>query len=747
MWLFIERSFYTAKHIMRYRLFSGLSIFLLSNLICIPVGAQEVNEPRTVQALRLNSGESISLDGRLDETVWARALAADAFLQQDPDEGKPATEDTEVRIVFDEENLYIGAMLHDSDPSGVLGYQKGRDEGLVSDDRFMLILDTFLDGRTAYFFETNPAGLMGDGLIRAGGFYFANKSWDGIWEVQTVIDDFGWSAEIKIPFQTLNFSETGSTWGINFQRTVRRKNEETLWSGHRRNQGLWVPIHAGRLTGIQNVSQGVGLEIIPYGTAAWQDVTGAHTKTPLNGGMDLNYSVTSSLRAAFTLNTDFAETEVDQRRVNLTRFPLYFPERRNFFLESASVFQFAQANRVNPYFSRRIGLTEGEVVPIVYGARLAGQVGAYDLGFLQVRTGQLDEQPGEHFTVGRVKRNFFSQSTIGLIYTRRAASDSSDDLASPDRQTVGVDLNLSTAEFLTNKNLQFEAFYAWNSHATREGSSGISARSARGIRLNYPNDIWRMHVSYRELGDEWNPAVGFTPRRGFKRVQPAITYAPRPQWFSSIRQLRFGIFYEYLMDLDGQLLTRRADVTLLGVTYESEDRINFGRNFRFEHLTRAFEIFPGVILPGGGYSFSYWDFSASSASRRTVSARASMRKGQFWLGDRSAVELNLRVRAHQDVTVSTKWEREAVDFPQGRFTTDLFRLEGNLDINPLTSFTSNIQYDTVSQIIGFYARLKWILKPGNDFYFVYTDNRQSVHDRFVSLSRGATTKFSYTYRF
>ena len=723
----------------------ALSLFFGSGLR--PAASQEAESPPTVQATRLDPGEQISLDGRLSEPVWTRAQLADGFLQQEPVEGQPGTEATEVRIVFDQDNLYIGAMLHDSDPTGILGYQKQRDQGLGSDDRFMLILDTFLDGRTAYFFETNPAGLMGDGLLRTGGNNPVNKSWDGIWEAQTARGDFGWSAEIRIPFRTLNFNQTADTWGINFQRTVRRKNEETLWSGHRRNQGLFRPIHAGRLTGVRNVSQGAGLEAIPYGAAAWRDVVGTPTETPLDIGIDLNYSVTSSLRAALTVNTDFAETEVDRRRVNLTRFPLFFPEQRDFFLEGASVFDFSPLSFVRPYFSRRIGLAGGQAIPIVYGARLAGQAGAYDLGVLQVRTGELDDHPNEDFTVGRLKRNLFRQSTVGLIYTRRATASVRDELEPPDRHTIGADLDLSTSTFLGDKNLQFEGFYVWHTDPIPNGASTVDDRSARGIRLNYPNDIWQMHVSYREFGNEWDPALGFVQRRGIKRVNPSITYAPRPARFSSVRQLEFRLNYQYLTDLDNRLLTRQTSLTLLGINYESGDRVNLQRNFRFERLDSSFEIHPGVVLPIGGYSFNQWVLNVNSASRRRLSGRASLSKGELWSGDQSAVELGLTIRPYQGVTASTEWEHEDVDLPEGHFTTDLIRLIGSWHLSPWASLSGNLQYDTVSQIAGLYTRLRWILEPGSDFYFVYTQNWQDTGDRFSTLSRGATTKINYTHRF
>ncbi len=714
--------------------------------------AQGGSAARSVQALRLAPDERIALDGRLDEAAWARAMVADGFLQQEPVEGRQPTERTEVRVAYDADNLYVGATLHDGDPDGILGYQRQRDHDLDSDDRFMLILDTFLDGRTAYFFETNPAGLMGDGLVRNTGYASVNKAWDGIWEARTARGSFGWSAEIRIPFRTLNFDESSDAWGINFQRTVRRKNEELVWSGYRRNQGLLRPIHAGRLTGMRDLSQGLGLEVVPYGAAAWREVTGEPAQTPLNAGIDVNYSVTSNLRAAVTVNTDFAETEVDRRRVNLTRFPLFYPEQRDFFLENASIFEFAPLNAVNPYFSRRIGLDEGEggggqVIPIDYGARLAGQAGAYDLGFLQVRTGPVDGRPAEQFTVGRVKRNFLAQSSIGVIYTRRSTAAARELPAPVDRHTVGVDLDLFTSTFLGDKNLQMQAFYVVHTDPERGGIKGAADRASRGFRINYPNDVWRAHISYREFGDEWDPAVGFVQRRGFRRANPVVRYSPRPGWFAGVRNLEFGVYHEHLSDLHNRLLTRETGLELLGVVYDSGDRFDLRRNFRFEQLDGPFEIHPEVMLPVGRYTFDAWVLNAESASHRRLSGRTRITFGEFWSGQRSAVELGVTVRPLHGVTATTEYEHEDVDLYEGRFTTNLIRLLGSWHASPWLAFDGNLQYDTVTSVAGLYTRVRWILRPGRDFYFVYTENWRSTADRFMTLSRGATTKINYTHRF
>ena len=730
------------------------AIGLLPALAGAQAADEEAASLRTVRALRLGPEERIELNGILSEPAWRRAEPAGELLQQEPTEGGPPTERTEVFVLFDRDELYIGAILHDSEPDGILGHQKQRDQSLGSDDRFMWMLDTFLDGRTGYFFETNPSGLLGDGLLRAGGGRFGvSKEWDGIWDVKTARGDYGWSVEIRIPFRTLNFDEALDTWGINFQRTVRRKQEELLWSGHRRNQGMFRPIHAGRLTGLQGMSQGLGLEAKPYGATAWRDVTGTGTEVPADVGFDVNYNVTSSLRAAASVNTDFAETEVDRRRVNLTRFPLFFPERRDFFLEGASVFSFSPRSRVTPFFSRRIGLASGEAIPITYGARLAGQAGAYDMGFLQVRTGETaledGRQPVEDFTAARVKRNLFRQSTIGVIYTRRSTGAIAGDPTPLDRHTIGTDLDLFTSTFLGDKNLQFEAFYVMHNDPTRDGTSSLGDRSARGIRFNYPNDIWRAHVSYRELGDEFDPAVGFIRRRGFRRVQPSITWAPRPSRWRSVRQMEFGVFYERLLDLDNVLQTRRINLTLFQLRFQSGDFFTVRSNSTFENLDGSFEISDGIVIPIGGYDFTSVSITARAASQRKISGRFNVTTGEFWSGDRSGIDIGFTVRPYTGITLSADWGRDEVDLPQGSFTTDLARLSGSWHASPWVSVTGNLQYDTVSQIAGLFTRLRWILQPGSDFYFVYTQNWQyeDLDRRFLTVSRGATTKINYTHRF
>ncbi len=758
---------------------------LISTLLATgALSAQSSNgdETRTMTAYRLVGDEIIQLDGRVDESAWRKAGPATGFTQRDPLEGEEPTEQTEVYIVYDANSLYIGAILYDSEPEGILAFQKERDAGLFSDDRFMWILDTFHDGRTGYFFEINPAGLRGDGLIGGGGgrggFGFGvNKSWDGIWNARVARRPDGWSAEIEIPFRTLNFNPSQDTWGINFQRTVRRKNEESLWTGHRRNQQLTRPVHAGDISGLQGMSQGMGLEVTPYVVTGWRNtpvldatVTGVDpTDFPTDAGLDLSYNVTSSLRTAITVNTDFAEVEVDERRVNLTRFPLRFPEQRDFFLEGSGVFSFAPRNGVTPFFSRNIGLNSGNPIPIRYGARLGGQAGRYELGFLQVHTGDVTSidvvesdttfVPSEDFTAARIKRTLFTQSSVGLVYTRRASAADPTGFAPPDRHTIGWDLDLYTSSFLGDKNFQFEAFAVYNTKNEADETSSVSDRTARGIRINYPNDIWRIHTSYRELGDDFRPAVGFTQRNGFRRLQPTIAFAPRPRGILGLRQLEFEIQYEHLMDMDWKLETRQTDLTPLGLRFDSGDRFDVQITQLYERLESedAENLSDNLdaVVPAGRYNMWQWRVSARTAGRRIVSGNFELSGGDFWTGTRNQYQFGVTVRPYPGVSVGTEFETNRVDLEDSEpFTTNVYRVEGGWHFSPWASFTGNLQYDDQSELLGLFARFRWIITPGNDLYVVHSYNWQNrnlddprADFDLVTISRGLQTKFNFTHRF
>ncbi|HSW30223.1 MAG TPA: DUF5916 domain-containing protein [Longimicrobiales bacterium] len=729
-----------------------------------------------LQALRLGDGSGLRMDGRLDEEAWSSAVPVSDFTQQEPTEGGAPSHLTEIRVVYDADALYIGAKIHD-DPDGILAHQKQRDAGLGTDDRFMWILDTFMDGRTGYFFEINAAGLMGDGLLGGGGGFGGgggggrggfgvNKSWDGIWEARVARLPDGWSAEIRIPFSTLNFDPTLDTWGINFQRTIRRNNEEILWRGYRRNQGLQRPIHAGRVTGLKGLSQGVGVQLRPSAVATWKRVESNVDPTtfPRDVSLDLGYSITPSLRASLSVNTDFAEVEVDDRRVNLTRFPMRFPERRAFFLEGSGVFSFAESSGASPFFSRRIGLEGGEQVPLTYAARLGGQTGPWELGLIQVGTRSHEFASGEDdptvplasesFTVARVRRSFLTQSTLGAIYTRRSTAVDEDGWAPPDRHTAGVDLNLSTSHLFGDLNGQIEAFVVWNSNPDPAESASVGDLSARGLRFNFPNDPWSGHFSFREFGEAYDPDMGFVTRNGFRRMEPRLGWSPRTPSVPWLRRLGFSAQYTYLESLvTGMAEEKQLQVELLGLDFESGDNIEVNANRTYELLDESFEVSDGIEIEPGGYTTWEMSLSARSAGRRKVSMNGELSRSGFWNGDRDQMQLGLTVRPIPGVNVSGGWEHNEVTLPQGDFTASVYRAGGGWDASPWLSLNGNVQYDDVSDMVGLFTKLRWIVRPGNDIYLVYTHNWERLYSddmldrRFASVSRGASLKVNYTYRF
>ncbi len=711
------------------------------------------SEDKTIQTYRLDDEErtEFRFDGKLDEAFWSNALPASGFTQQSPIEGDPATEKTEVKISYDNKYLYIGVVLYDSDPSQIKAFQKRRDQRITSDERFVWIFDTFNDQRNAYFMEINPNGLRTDGLVSSGQGGGINLNWDGIWDARTYIGHFGWSAEIKIPFGTLNFDENSDHWGVNFMRVIRRKNETALWTGHRRNQGIARPQDAGLLTGLSDISQGLGLEVVPFGISTLSsDQSGTETETEFSpdAGVDINYNITPSLKASVTFNTDFAEAEVDQRQVNLTRFPIAFPEQRDFFLEGANIYSFAPSSGINPYFSRRIGLNAGNPIPITYGARLLGNVGENNLAILHVRTGESGEINPENFSVARLKRNIGSESTLGLIYTRRSTSDV-DSLQ--DRHTLGADLELATSTFLGDKNLQFQAFFVFHNPAeVSDNSSDFLDRSSRGIRLNFPNRPWSGHVSYREFGDAFDPAVGFARRIAFRRLQPSIDFTPQFSDSKTIDQVRWGIRFEHLTDLDFTLLTQNLIFTLGDVRFSTGDRVTWRVGRNYELLDSEFDIRrdSSIIIPVNEYVNWNTEIGINTAQFRKISAGFELEYNGFWTGTETEVEAELNVRPIPGIELSPSYVRRMIRLPEGNFDVDILFFEGIWDLTTELFFTTNLQYDNDSKEIGLNNRLRWIITPGSDLFLVYNHNwEEDPMGRFETTTQAGIVKLSYTHRF
>ena len=643
----------------------------------------------------------------------------------------------------------MGVTAFDSEPDRWLGYQRRRDEGLPSDDRFMWTIDTFLDERSGYFFEMNPSGLMADALISPTG---NNRQWDGIWNARVRRSDIGWTLEIEIPFRTLNFNPESDTWGMNFQRTVRRKNEDSIWMGWARNQGLRRMANAGHVTGIRDVTQGRGLDIKPYGLFTAQASPGRGAGSfdrDGNAGVDLFYNPTPQLRAVFTVNTDFAQTEVDQRQVNLTRFSLFFPEQRDFFLDGATFFDFSSPLedtdlRITPFFSRRIGLSaDATPQPINFGTKITGQAGAQDVGVLQVQTGHDEDDGfiGEDFTVARMKRRLLAQSFVGAIYTRRSQRLD----GAQARHTAGVDFRLATNRFLGSENLEGSG---WFLHAARPGvASGVNAF---GGSLAYPNDLWDARFDTQEVQPNFEPAVGFVTRRNYRRFSPQVAFQPRPRGNRVHPAVRFlercrrpdrpaepAADPRVRVHADGD----RAPVAGQHGLRCGRDARAAGRALRDQRRHHA--------AARRAYDFTRYVVRGETANRRVLAFEGSHSWGEFYSGTRDETIVNLTVRLRPGYIVYLTGEWNVIDLAEGAFSTQLYRVVAESQFTPFIALVNNFQFDSQSSVLGWQSRFRWIMKPGNDLYVVYTHNwvEQPQFTRFATLDKQFASKVLYTHRF
>ena len=463
-------------------------------------------------------------------------------------------------------------------------------------------------------------------------------------------------------------------------------------------------------------------------------------------------NITSGLKGSLTYNTDFAEAEVDQRRVNLTRFPLRYAEKRGFFLEGAGVYSFLPRNGVTPFFSRRIGLSEGKQIPINYGGRLSGQVGDYELGFIQANTKPLENIPGENFTVARVKRALLKQSYFGFVYTDRSSSKMKIDSTALDQTLYGADIDLKTSEFMGDKNLQFQAFLVYHTAPINEPNLNFSDLSTRGLRLTYPNDIIRTHVSYREFGEMYNPAVGFSRRNGFKRIQPSFSYHPRPEKYEFIRQIEYGVQYEYMTDLNNNMLKKEITITPFNIRFESQDVIGVKIVNLVEYLDKPFTIYEDITVPVKEYSSDELQFKFETSEKRMISTELEYQTGDFWTGEKQTLKTQFSIKPFSGFNIQTEYEKNQVKLSGNNFNTELYNLELGIYPTPRTAIFSNLQYDNVSNALGLFAKLQHTIRPGSDFYLVYTHNWISVSDQIfdfdlVTVSKISSLKINYTLRF
>lgn len=657
------------------------------------------------------------LDGKLDESFWQTAQPIQ-LTQQAPKPGQPTSFNTTVRVAANRENVYFAFECADLDPRQIAIHTLQRDGDVSGDDFISIALDTYGDRRTGYFFRINAEGARVDGLI--AGPEDPSLDWDGIWDARTQRTATAWTAEISIPSRTLNFTRGLDTWGANFERNIARIRTVLRWTSPTLDSFFYDLSRGGDIVGFAELQQGLGIEVSPYATGRTRTDFQENNRTYLGAvGGDFTYRITSQLAAVFTVNTDFAETEVDTRQLNLTRFELFFPERRAFFLEGSNQYQFGLGldEQFLPFFSRRIGLFEGEQIPINAGLKINGRAGKWNIGFLDVQTRDKVLRSGElvrgtNLLVSRISYDVTSKLRMGSIVTNGDPNG-----VSPNTLT-GFDAVWRTSEFLTNKNLFIGGWTAFAS-----GDVGNGDRTGYGFKIDYPNDRWDCFVQFNKYGESLDPALGFIPRRGIHRIDSACEFRPRPRKdgpFGWIRQEFMDHRFYRVTNHQGLVESQHFIWTPINVQMETGDQFSFAWEPAMENLPEPFEIADGVVLPVGHYRFDRLTAGFSTSPNRRVQFGNTSSFGTFYSGNLyqqiNYVNYTSRQGAWQaGINVEQNFGR----LPEGNFVQRLWQFNTTYAFNTYISLTSFVQYDTMSNNIGNNTRFRWTLKPGNDLFFVW----------------------------
>ena len=686
------------------------------------VPARESTDDRAGDSTIVAAGTAaiMRLDGRLDEVVWSLADSITAFRQREPRSGAPASERTVVKVARDGDALYVAVHSYDARPSAIRATRLRRDADLSSDDNVTILIDSFHDRRSGFLFRTNANGAMWDSQLSGSGDH--NRDWNGIWDVATSRDSTGWIAEFRIPFRTLRFRSGGSpSFGFNVRRFIRRKNEEDLWRSYGRAQGLEQLQNEGVLAGLEGLRRERGVALLPFALVQAEerghDLTGVATSDPrLTGkvGLDAKLAVSPTLTADLTVNTDFAQVEVDRQVVNLTRFPTFFPEKREFFLESSGIFDFGSRRQAQLFYSRRIGLRSGEPVPILAGARLYGKVGRWTLGALDVRTGEGDDA---NDAVLRVKRDIFERSSVGAMLTQRSGPG----VAGVER-SGGVDVNLPLV--VRGRNVEPSL---WVAGTRTDGEHGTPL--AWHASVDYPNDLVDGHISLDRIDAGFSPTLGFVSRSGILKTSGHLSFGPRP----ASRILGIRQFHFKLPVPDWEITAREAGSLArvsdwesaefewrpLGAELESGDRFEINVQRRMDAPADTFDIFGDVLVPSASYWWTRGELQLESSDGRSLSGSGRFSWGGFYDGSRTGIDLSLDWRGSGNVSFGVDYSRDDVRLPAGRFTAIETSGNAEYDFSTRMSLQSFVQYNNDADRVDFNLRFHWIPVIGDDIYVVW----------------------------
>lgn len=676
------------------------------------------------------------IDGVLEPEAWSASVVIESLRQVEPNEGGEPSERTSVHLMYDATTFYVGIRCYDREPGEIRANQMKRDVSLGTDDFVQFVIDPFYDRRNGYFFEMNPLGARGDALIEDNGRF--RRDWDGIWEGRASIDEESWTAEFAIPLQTISFDPTTSNWGFNVARFIRRHNELMRWATPSQDRGISSMADAGTLTGLEDLEEAAGFDVKPYLlTTIKRDHDQDDSGIDFNAGVDIFYRPTPLTTLALTFNTDFAETEVDERRINLTRFPLFFPEKRDFFLQDAGIFNFGGINRNPlPFHSRRIGLgPSGEQLDILAGVKFTGRVGGVNLGLLDVQMKHDETLGHKNLFVGRASVNVLEQSTVGAILT------AGDPTANQDHYLGGLDFNYRDTIFPEKRVIEA---HVWMQYGDTPGVQ--SGEAAYGFKLRYPNDRIRWGCGYSEIQENFNAALGFVPRRAIREYFANWRYRWRPE-HTIIRSIDFGTSVFMVTDLHNEVESRSLELEPITLRTEAGDRFWTSVNFDREVFDEEFEISDGVIVPPGDYRFDRYAVGFSTTTDKPLNVSASYRWGEFLSGDRRDWSVGFDWRPSPGFTLGADYSLNDIDLPEGSFITRLLQCRCNLTFTPDVSWSTFIQYDNVSESIGLNSKVRWTFAPGSDMYIVLNQAIDREVDSYRVVQSELTTKVGWTFRF
>lgn len=694
---------------LRHRILCGL--FLLGLL---PLGATAQDAAERRPSVRTTTTD-VRLDGRLDEPDWAMADSIWEFRQKEPVENGEPTERTVVRLLATPSGLVIGWWLYDRDPAGVVRTQLRRDAALRSDDYVSMAIDGLSDQRSAFYFRANSNGALWDGehINNESG----NEEWDGVWDARTQITTEGWTVEMLIPWSTLRYPKDVTQMGMNFRRFLPRTNEELLWRAWRRTEGLRFLEKEGTITGFTNLPRRARAELRPYVLGQAQNAErvfaadGSSTITREatsfgSAGLDIKIPVTATLTADLTTNPDFAQADVDRQIVNLTRFPVFFPERRPFFTEGASVFAFGREQQTQLFYSRRIGLSDARTpVTIPFGARMQGRAGAYQLGFLAAGTGDGEDSRN---LVGRVRRDVLKRGYVGAMGTY------SDRPTREGAVAGGVDFNLPYVVG-DESNLIVLGNAAWS----RDSVGGAVGAHYRFV-VDYPNDHADLVMRYDRVDAAYDPALGFVVQRGIHRLGGSMAITPRPKNASLIRRYEFNLLnYNAVWDIGGGLDNAFFSVRPFGLQFQSGDRVELNVFRLFDGPDETFEIVDGVEIPAGKYWWDRVEFAYEGSNVRPYVFSTEMSLGNFYTGKRVDFEASFRARLQPHYEFTLEYERNDIDIVEGSFVTNVARLRADYALNARLTLTGFAQLDDQSKRGALNARLRWTPSPGSDLFIVW----------------------------